>query len=198
MTEQTVLLRAFDHAKLTGDGRTITGRVVPYNEPARVADDPNGPLYDEMFAPGSFKRAVRSTAAGRRVDLRYGHSDSVLEVIGPSIELQERNDGLWGSFRAMERSAAAEQALAMIEAELIDGFSVGFVPLRSLNGPRGVVVRAACHLDHVGLVRDPAYKGALIESVRSAPVEALSRELQALRPVPNKALDDRLAKLRGQ
>lgn len=195
MTERLVLLRSFDRPELTEDGRTIRGRVVPYNEVARVADSDTGPIYEELFSPGSFQRATRAARAGR-VDLRYGHGDSLLDVIGPATEFEERQDGLWGTFRAMERSAPADQALAMIEAGLIGGFSVGFVPIRTLAGARGVKVRAGCHLEHVALVKEPAYTSALIESVRSAPDYQMPDELAALRPPRNEDLEARLSKLR--
>ena len=47
-----------------GDGRTVYGRVVPYNVTTTV-DDGRG-AYEEMFAPGSFSRSIEQL--GSRID----------------------------------------------------------------------------------------------------------------------------------
>jgi|SRR5215467_5033748 len=192
-----VLRRSFEHVSLShdGDGRTIIGRVVPYNVAARVSDN-GGPVYEEAFAPGAFARMAR---APHRVSLVFEHRGGIMDHVGKAAAFEDRPDGLWGSFRATRNSPVADQALAMIADDEDIGFSVGFVPLSTRNGAHGLQVRTRCHLEEVSLVRDRAYEDATIASVRSAPlaVGALSHELAALRPPRDAALDERLQALRA-
>ena len=49
-----------------GDGRTVTGVAVPYNEVADVG------AYREMFAYGAFRAQIQDTGS-RGVSLRWSH-----------------------------------------------------------------------------------------------------------------------------
>lgn len=165
------------------DGRTLFGRCVPYDTVARVMD-PGRPAYEEAFAFGAFRRAVK---APQRVLLRFEHRDGLLDVAGYGTEMEERQDGLYGSFRALD-SAAGEQALALHRAGVLGYFSVGFHPIGNGRRSAGVVVRTHCHLDEVSLCRDPAYPG-VEAAVRSGNVVPFAR------PDRDPALDTRLAVL---
>lgn len=195
MTDREVLRRSFEVDSVQGnaDGRTIIGRVVPYGVIARVAD-PGGPPYDEEFAPGSFTRATR--VAPQRIALDYEHRGGLMDTIGYGTAFDEQEDGLWGSFRALDRSLVADQALAMIEAEMIRGFSVGFVPLgRGKRGTKGQTIRIACHLESVSLTKEPAYDDAVIAAVRARHPASVV-DLSEFRVPRNAQLDERIASLR--
>ena len=167
------------------DGRTLFGRCVPYDKVARVIDEV-GPPYEEAFTRGAFARAVK---APQRVLLRFEHRDGLLDVAGYGKELEERDDGLWGSFRALD-SPAGEQALALHRAGVLGFFSVGFHPIGNGRRRSGVVVRTHCHLDEVSLCREPAYPGveAAVRAGNVIPFE---------RPARDPALDTRLATVLG-
>ena len=165
------------------DGRTLFGKCVPYDVPARVKD-PERPPYDEAFARGAFRRATR---APQRVLLRFEHRDGLLDVAGYGHELEERDDGLYGSFRTLD-SPAGEQALALHRAGVLTFFSVGFHPIGNGRRRNGTVVRTHCHLDEVSLCREASYPGT-DASVRAAALHSFAR------PGRDPALDSRLAAL---
>jgi len=165
------------------DGRTLFGRCVPYDTVARV-QDPGRPPYEEAFAFGAFRRAVK---APQRVLLRFEHREGLLDVAGYGTKMEERPDGLYGSFRALD-SPAGEQALALHRAGVLGFFSIGFVPIGNGRRDTGVRVRTHCHLDEVSLCREGAYPG-VEASVRAATLATFAR------PERDTALDNRLAAL---
>ena len=184
MMSEEILHRTFPAELIEEtDGRTLFGRCVPYDTVAKVAD-PGRPPYEEAFAMGAFRRAVK---APQRVLLRFEHRDGLLDVAGYGAELEERADGLWGSFRTLD-SPAGEQALALNRAGVLGFFSIGFVPIGNGHRRAGVRVRTHCHLDEVSLCREAAYPGAEA-SVRAATLASLER------PARDPALDSRLATL---
>ena len=154
------------------DGRTLHGRCVPYDVPARQVavgiDGPAGTVYEEAFARGAFRRAVK---APRRVLLRFEHREGLLDVAGYGVELEERDDGLYGAFRTLD-SPSGEQALALHRAGVLGYLSVGFAPIGGGRRRNGTVIRTHCHLDEVSLCREAAYPGTQV-AARSAALELL-------------------------
>lgn len=192
MSETQTLTRAYPATLAVGDGRTIEGRAVPYGEVAEVVD-PNGHRYREGFEAGAFRRAVRAAAARREPVLLYEHRDGMLDIVGPAVALEERSDGLYGAWRAIE-GAVGDQALGLIREGILPGLSVGFRPLGpGRRGEDGTLWRTSCQLDEVSLTRAPAFTKALVMAVRSAPPEELREVLEALNRDPE--LDARLKAL---
>lgn len=169
------------------EGRTIVAPcIVPYNRVARVCDQ-GGLPYDECFAPGVFKRNLK---APHHVLVRAQHGNAFLDICGRAITLQETEQGMSGEFTAL-RSAPGEQALAMIREGIYQGFSVGFVPIKSRVGEQGEIIRVAGHLDHVALVMEPAYADSAALAIRQASVKVIDE----LRPIIDEALENRLTAL---
>lgn len=184
-----IIVRSFTAQLTESDGRTIAGRCVPYGEVATV-DDGDG-AYQEMFARGAFRRAVK---APHKVILDFEHREGILDVVGHGVELVERDDGLHGVFRPA--GAPGEQALELIQAGVLTGMSVRALVLGPGRRQDGVLVRTACHLDRVALCRQPAYAGAVIEALRAKALPEMPAGLADLRPARNAELDDRLRALR--
>jgi HK97 family phage prohead protease len=173
-----------------GDGRTLYGRCVPYNEVARVADDNHEP-YLESFAPGAFRR---NTRAAHRVLLDFEHSPHMIDKFGRATELVERDDGLYGTFKVFD-CATGDHALSLVNEGVLRGMSIGAVVLGpGRRGARGEIIRTNCHLDSVALVRKAAYDSAEVLALRDnddlEPVD-----LAELRPPTNTELNDRLRAL---
>lgn len=185
MTDQQEILRRFVQVEApAAEGRTLEGLCVPYNVATRV-QDPGGPAYDEIFAPGAFARAGR---APNRVHLRFEHRDGLTDRIGRALELRETEPGLFGSFQVVG-GMIGDHALALVDEGMVAGFSVGFVPLgRQRRNEDGAVVRTRCHLEDVSLVPEPAYQGTEVIH------RALARGDYELPPGP---LEDQLARLRS-
>lgn len=176
--QRPTLVRAFPYGlQETGDGRTLEGLVVPYNRPQTVADPPSFEPYEEMFVPGAFRNAVK---APHRVLLDFEHygaiddllksSGSLQGALGHAVELEERDDGLWGRFRVLDHPDG-DKALAFAKAKVLSGFSAAFKIITSARTPEGVVKRLKVHLDRVSLCRVGAYPEAQVLAIRTASVE---------------------------
>jgi HK97 family phage prohead protease len=155
--------------EVDGDGRTLTGYAVPYGVPAEV-DDGDGP-YLEAFDRGAFRHVVK---APRVVELRYPHGRDLDGWVGKTLELVERDRGLWGRWRLDdpdEHPAAALVGYKVRDGQL-PGLSVSFTPgaTRELRRDgRLVRVRQTVKvLHHVALVPDPAYAPVEPLAVRSS------------------------------
>ena len=160
-------VRAYELSDLdvrdTGEGRTIIGRAVPYG---RVAELPRGGRERVVF--GAFSRQVASNQA-HRVNMYQSHRRRLAGdfPIGGTRSLEERADGLWGVWPLI-RSAQADEALAVLEARLVTGLSIGF------SSPEGGTVRTRdgieevrrAHLDHVCLTDVPVYEDAEVMAIR--------------------------------
>jgi len=165
----------------TGDDRLVGGCCVPYNRPTKVSD--GGPPYMEMFVPGVFGHQL---GAAHSVELRYQHQDDLLSRIGHGVNLEERADGLWGTFRVFA-GTPGDQALALVDAGLLTGLSIFGTVRRSARGSDGTVVRQRVDLEHVGLVDTPAYGEARVALRRS----------RADFDLPELPDDEQLARLRA-
>lgn len=148
-----------------GDGRTIDARIVPYNISARVSDPPDFTPYEEAFVPGAFERQLN---APNRVNiwLNFEHEQGIRGVIGHGVELQERADGLYGSFRVHD-NPDGDKALSLVREGLLTGLSLEFASLRS-RVVDGVTQRVRAHIDKVALCRaeKAAYEGAAVLALR--------------------------------
>lgn len=157
MLIRTALVRA-DSA-----GRTLYGRLVPYDVFSTVSDDGRR-FYQERIAPGAFERSIAER--GHKLRLFVQH-DTRKMPIGKAVELEERADGLHGSF-ALARTRDAEDALELVSSGTVDGFSIGFYPIRHRNDGPDKVTQLEASLREVSLVHSPAHPGALVMGVRSA------------------------------
>jgi HK97 family phage prohead protease len=90
--------------------------------------------------------------------------------IGVTVELEERADAAWGAWR-VSRTALGDEVLELARDGVPLGLSVGFVEVPGGNRwspDRRRVTRTRAALDHVAVVRVPAYVGAEVAAVRSA------------------------------
>jgi HK97 family phage prohead protease len=153
----TVLLRSFDSAlEVRDDGRTLVGVAVPYNVETRVG------RYVESFARDAFADAAVHT-------LTATHPRDGGELpIGVSVELRNEADGLHGAWHVSDVELGNE-VLALVRDGVPLGLSVGFIAGRNRwNRDRTRVERVSATLDHVAVVRSPAYPGARIAALRAA------------------------------
>ena len=149
------------------DERTVTGLVVPYDAVAEIVEmRPDGPIaYRERFVRGAFERATRPGNAGR-VALVYSHDETLPNRLGYGTEFRETDEGLFGTFRLDESTAAkARDVLTTSHSGLSVSF-LSLLPKALTERPGALVTRAAAHLQHVAAVSSPAYAGAVITSIR--------------------------------
>jgi uncharacterized protein len=146
-----------------GDGRTLHGPVLPWGVPARVVDA--GRLVTETFERG----ALAGTDPGR-VPLTATHPrDAGTLPIGVTLELRDEADAAHGAWRVSD-TMLGNEVLALARDGVPLGLSIGFeeVPGGSRwSADRQRVTRTRATLDHVAIVRVPAYAGAGVVGVRS-------------------------------
>lgn len=146
-----------------GDGRTVFGIVVPYGRPTS-----NTPEYGliEQFRMGAFANQVR---APNRIPFARDHLPLGGTLIGTTKVLREDTTGLYGEFR-VARTAAGDEALALIEDGALPDFSIGFRDGRNGRLPGGVTERITATLTEVAVLMEGAYGlvGANVGGVRSA------------------------------
>jgi HK97 family phage prohead protease len=146
-----------------GDGRTLVGPLLPWGVEARVVD--RGRLVVETFTRGALAgtdpAAVPLTATHPR--------DAGTLPIGVMIEFEERADAAHGAWHVSD-TMIGNEVLALARDGVPLGLSVGFaeVPGGSRwSADRARVTRTRAALDHVAVVRVPAYAGAGVVGVRN-------------------------------
>jgi HK97 family phage prohead protease len=162
MTLDRVTYPAELHLRDGDDGRTIEGPLLPYGVEARVMD--RGRMVVEVF-----ERGALADADPARVPLTATHPrDAGTLPIGVTVELRDDADALHGAWH-VSATALGDEVLALARDGVPLGLSVGFmeVPGGSRWSPdRRRVTRTRATLDHVAVVRVPAYVGAGVVGVR--------------------------------
>lgn len=162
-----ILLR--NDGKLAGVDRvrrTIDLIAVPWDQPAEVFW--RGDIWTETFERGAFD-GIESRSDSIRVNREHVKGNTV----GKIIEFDPRNDeGLWARVKIVKGSKG-DEVLDLAEDDMISP-SVGYraqkpsdVRLDKQARHRSVL---NAFLDHLGMVEDPAFKGAQVLAVhRNSP-----------------------------
>lgn len=159
---EDLVLRASDE----GDGRTLEGYIVPWDKPAVVSRPIPG---YEVFKRGALNRSL--TERKKPIPLLGLHSED--RPIGLLERSHDDETGQWGEFRLFDTEAARE-ARELVREGIWRGLSLGGfgVParteVRKATDGKNLVVRSEIRLDHVGLVRTPAFEDAKVLALRSA------------------------------
>jgi uncharacterized protein len=147
-----------------GDGRTLHGALLPWGVEARVLD--RGRMVVETF-----ERGALAATDPARVPLTATHPrDAGTLPIGVTLTIEERADAAWGEWRVSD-TMLGNEVLALARDGVPLGLSIGFaeVPGGSRwSADRQRVTRVRAALDHIAVVRVPAYAGAGVAGVRSS------------------------------
>jgi uncharacterized protein len=151
-----------------GESATLVGPLLPWGVPARVVDQ--GRLVTETFERGALAGTDPS-----RVPLTATHPrDNQTLPIGVTVELEERADAAWGAWRVSD-TMLGNEVLALARDGVPLGLSIGFAEVAGgsrWSPDRRRVTRTRALLDHVAVVRVPAYAGAEVVGVREATARA--------------------------
>jgi uncharacterized protein len=146
-----------------GDGRTLVGPLLPWGVRARVVDQ--GRLVTEVFERG----ALAGTDPGR-VPLTATHpQDAGTLPIGVTLSIEDRTDAAWGAWRVSD-TMLGNEVLALARDGVPLGLSIGFAEVPGgtrWSADRQRVTRTRAALDHVAVVRVPAYAGAGVVGLRA-------------------------------
>lgn len=157
---EDLLLRADE------EGKNLEGYLVPWDKPALVSRPIAG---YEVFKRGALTRSV--TESKKPIPLLGLHSED--KPIGLLERSHDDETGQYGFFRLFDTEAARE-ARELVREGIWRGLSVGgfSVParteVRKATDGKNLIVRSEIRLDHVGLVRNPAFEDAQVLALRSA------------------------------
>jgi HK97 family phage prohead protease len=158
-------------------GRTLHGVLVPWGTEARVLDA--GRLVTETFARG----ALQGNDPGR-IPLTATHPrDNGTLPIGRTLTIEDRADAAWGEWLVSD-TLLGNEVLALARDQVPLGLSIGFEEVAGgsrWSADRQRVTRTRAQLDHIAVVRVPAYAGAGVAGVRNqAPAAERMATLLAL------------------
>lgn len=124
----------------------------------------------DIIAPGAFKQSL---ASGRKVKMLYQHDPSA--VIGTWKAMDEDQKGLRVLGKILTTVRAGAEAYEYVKAGAIDGLSIGYRTVKSMdrNGKR-VIMQA--ELWEVSLVTFPMNEMSRIDAVKAADLS--ERELE--------------------
>lgn len=158
-----------------GDGRTLRGIAVPFDQPTRIVDFWDE--YDEQFARGAFAKTIAER--GDKVKYLWQHSSA--EPVGRAVALREDTAGLYGEWK-ISKTPRGDDLLELVRDGVIDANSIGFVPVTEStmvrSGTVPLVTRTEAKLREVSAVTFPAYEGAEISGVRSVSEDNLRRAVE--------------------
>jgi HK97 family phage prohead protease len=156
------------HVRDGGDGRTLHGPILPWGVEARVLDA--GRLVTETF-----QRGALADADPARVPLTATHPrDAGTLPIGRTLTIEDRADAAWGEWR-VSKTALGDEVLELARDGVPLGLSIGFEEVAGgsrWSADRQRVTRTRATLDHIAVVRVPAYAGAGVAGVRQATAAA--------------------------
>lgn len=171
--ERPFLVREFVAADLAVEGRTVDVRLVPFGEVARVADPPAWEPYQEEWMPGVFDHQL---TAANRIHAKYGHSQSVLDVVGHAMTLRAENDGYHVSAK-IHQTVQGETTLELLRDGALPCVSLEARPVKNQRTATGVVQRMKANLTGFAFCRQGAFAGAQVLAIREAPETTLDEEL---------------------
>lgn len=157
--------------EMRSDGRSVRGRIVPFNEVVTVYD--RGKRIREQFLPGCVDRLCQVVAKrGNAAFIKFNldHDESFEREIGYAATLQTQGDGAWADFRLLP-GRDLDKVRAML-AESHTGLSVLFddiVPPREIDGVRS---RVQVLIEHVAATPWAVYEGARIMTMRDGVSDA--------------------------
>lgn len=171
-------------------GRTVDVMLVPFGEVATVADPPTYQEYREEWMPGVFDHQLN---AANRIHAKYGHSESVVDVVGHGISLQRETAGYRVSTK-IHQTVQGETALELLRDGALPCVSLeAYTPSGgSRRTKEGVVQRIKANLVGFAFCRQGAFAGAKVLAIREASEPVMDETL--LPPAPDKELLERCAK----
>jgi HK97 family phage prohead protease len=118
----------------------------------------------------TFQRGALAGTDPTRVPLTATHPrDAGTLPIGVTLSIDDRADAAWGEWRVSD-TLLGNEVLALARDGVPLGLSIGFMEVpggSSWSPDRSRVTRTRAALDHVAVVRVPAYEGAGVVGVRA-------------------------------
>jgi HK97 family phage prohead protease len=161
----------------SGDGRTICGIAVPYEQPQYIDS-----RLTEQFARGAFNAQLR---AAHRIPFMRDHGP-----LGVAKTLRDDAAGLYGEWR-VSRTPLGDETLELVKDGALSELSIGFQEGQNRTVRGGVIERATATLTEVAIVMAGAYgPAAAVASVRAqSTVDRAQQAAQILAGLPALSAD---------
>lgn len=186
--EDFIIEREFVVRDMAVNGRTVDVMLVPFGEVASVADPPDFRAYREEWMPGVFDHQLN---AASRVHAKYGHSASVVDVVGHGIELRRSPDGYHVATK-IHQTIQGETVLELLRDGALPCVSLEARPVKSQTTRGGVVQRFKANLQGFAFCRQGAFAGAKVLAIREAMSESRFVDEAILSPDMDPELVERL------
>jgi HK97 family phage prohead protease len=161
--------------------RTVEIRALPWDT---VGETPDGP---EVWRRGAFEgvdpERVTLEAIGP-----HG-ADPGVRLVGRATEINDREDGLYTTFR-VSATSAGDELLALARDGVYRGASIVFSPIAERAADGGVTERTRAELVRVGIVERPSFAGAEVLAVRSEDSPPMPDEIAAPAAAPPPPIAD--------
>ena len=190
LRDSGLLIREFVVRDMAVTGRTVDVLLVPFGEVARVADPPRFEPYNEEWMPGVFDH---QQSAANRIHAKYGHSESVLDVVGHGIALTRDSTGYRMATKIHE-TVQGETALELLRDDALPCVSLEARPVKSIRD-RGIVQRVKANLSGFAFCRQGAFAGARVLAIREEIVAETIIDAELLPTEINPELVERCRRL---
>ena len=157
----------FRFCELRREGRTLSGQGVVYGDVARVGSRA------ERFLPGAFGADVG--ALDVLLNVQHDRARPLARTGGGGLTLTDTPESLEVRAELPETRESAD-ALELVEAKILRGFSLEFVALREHREGTTRVI-ASARLSGLAVVDKPAYQQSVV-SARADEVEPPNRWLE--------------------
>lgn len=182
MSEPLTIHRAIDpDVTMTGDGRTVTLRLLTFDTDYTVSDDGGQHFYAERWAPAAFKRMLGRTH-GAGIPLTWEHP-SMLGLRPMPLGVSDRawdDDGALMLVGRIHRTNEGDNLVECLRERSVRGASVEAAVYESKATVGGFERRQAKILS-VGFTTRPAYADAELVALRSESTQPTTPRLDALR-----------------
>lgn len=165
---QDLVVREFTAADLEVEGRTVDVRLVPFGEVARVADPPDFRVYREEWVQGVFDHQL---SAANRIHAKYGHSESVLDVVGHGITLRAEPDDGYHVSTKIHETVQGDTVLELLRDGGLPCVSLEAMSRKAYRTAAGVVQRVKADLTGFAFCRQGAFAGARVLAIREEVIE---------------------------
>lgn len=166
MTQDAIEIRTAPIDGVDEQTRIISGIAVPWDQPTTVRTEAGE--YTELFSRGSITDGELVSVHTNHGGIKRGDLP-----IGVLISSRATDAGQHVECR-IANTSRGDEVLELARDGVLKYFSVAFRPDQH-EARDGMVARTKVALREVSIVEFPAYKGAVIESVRSAEPEGESR-----------------------
>ena len=150
--------------------------------------------YGDVIAPGAFAETLAEhRREGTMPEMYYDHNMRNLPI-GDWIEMAEDGKGLWARGSIDLEDDFGERVDIALKNKRVRGLSIGYlIPDGGAEPDRnrtGVTILKKIHLVEVSVVKNPANKRSLVETVKSDRMEEFARRLRDGNPMPIKEFED--------